>query len=99
MITDIWTGDVALIEISDAGHTEAPPPVLAELARRGYLTLAGGKPTLTSEGANRAASLKPREMNLRAMFTPANGNRATLTTTGGTGLRIGGGAAHIKPRT
>ncbi|VTT99069.1 unnamed protein product [Gemmataceae bacterium] len=87
-IKNVWAGDVALIELTRSGRTDAPGEILAELKHRGHLTLdKSGTPSLTGAGVKRAEALKPCEANLRAMAVNASTGRAPLMTASGSGLR------------
>ncbi|MCE9562886.1 MAG: hypothetical protein K8U57_12650 [Planctomycetes bacterium] len=74
MIRKVNMNDLALIELSNTGSTDAPGEVLAQLERAGYLTLRGGA-KLTASGRTRAKALTPIAGNLRAMGARANAGR------------------------
>ena len=53
MVRNLHAGDLALIELHRSGNTDAPAEVLADLARRGHITYAAERASLTAERIRR----------------------------------------------
>ena len=88
-VKNVTVADLALIELSKSGRTDAPREVLADLERRGFVAFdRAGRPSLTGRGSKRAEALKPCEPNLRAM--------AMSAATGHIPVRMGGGQAALR---
>jgi len=92
-VKNITGADLVLLDLLNAGRTDASPAMLEDLESRGRIVItASGKPKLTDRGRRRAERLQDAEADLRLAFsgTTANGDGG-IRTVAGNGLHIGGG--------
>jgi hypothetical protein len=96
MVKNVTPADLCLVELLDAGRTDAPPGLLRRMESRGFLSLTGSGPALTARGRRRAARLKPMEHDLRLLASAKAGGKSPLTTDGSSGFHVAGGPATIR---